>query len=103
MDVGSSAAVMARTSSNVSKGALCLPSLTKTSSVDWTRASGRGVLRGTPTSVDGLSEFAGRVLGGHHLQRVRLDLRALSFAAELHVALAADLLGGLARRLQVVA
>src|SRR5437879_4077999 len=36
-------------------------------------------------------------------QRLGLDLRGLAFAAELDVALAADLLGRFARRLQVVA
>jgi hypothetical protein len=39
----------------------------------------------------------------HHLQALALDLAGLAFAAELDVALLADLLGGLARRLEPLA
>src|SRR5688572_349915 len=47
-----------------------------------------------------LRELALGVLGGDHLQRLALDLGALAFAAELDVALLADLLGGFARGLE---
>src|ERR1043165_7045911 len=67
------------------------------------RAPGRSSSRTMDTSDDGLGELALRVAARHVAERRRLDLGGLALAAELQVALAADLPGGLARWLQVVA
>src|ERR1700752_2090894 len=50
-----------------------------------------------------LRQFALGVLGCDDLEVVALDLEALAFAAEFQVTLLADLLGGLARRLEPLA
>src|SRR5512140_380394 len=54
-------------------------------------------------SAHHLGELALGIAAGNRLQRLALDLAALAFAAELDIALLADLLGRFARRLHPVA
>src|SRR6478609_1751629 len=56
--------------------------------------------REAPGSVHHLGQLPLFVLGSDDLQALALDLAGLAFAAEFDVALLADLLGGLARRLE---